>query len=965
MRFALAVLIGLGGLMNARASEPEITAKWIWLPRENYHLYNDTIVARRTFSIDRPVQKAELRITADTFYRLLINGTWINDGPCRSWPSHYQYDIIDVTQQLKHGENEIRVIAKYFGVGTFHQIPQQAGLLAQLDITDANKRLIRIETDATWDTAEAGAWLHNTPKKCIQMGPFEIVDARKDRQDWLPAAVRYGVNDGPWKDLNSRDCPLLTREPFSIHEFKGASVVKSDWRCYVFPTARTLYPGLIEANGKVSMASAVATIVDTPYAMTLHVEAPRCTVTVNGKRGANGGYELTQGENLLLMTVSDYFGHWNKDTQIRFIETNGYTLKNPLNRDRFDPWCFVPFEDAKYVSNDYRYPLLSNDEKNAIETKIRGIIDGFIEQVKDESSFKAAVEKNAVTLKSVTELSDDPHWQFQKREVVMDAAGLVEHPEGLIESGGDATVVRPSPDGDIELVYDFGTQNVGYYDFDLSAEAGLVVDVAQVEYIASDGRVQHTGDYRNAFRYICKKGSNRFTSLERRSGRFLFITFRNQTKPVTVRSFRLIESTYPVESVGGFACSDPDLEEIWKISAHTLKLCMEDTYTDCPLYEQTHWVGDARNEAVFGFTAFGAGDLSKRCARLTAYSLDKYPITLCQTPSTWDVLLPAWSFLWGISVWEAYDYTGDEAFLREMWPYVKRNLKGAEGLSDERGLFSGPFWNMFDWSGIDDGHNTVTHNSMFVVGAIDAALKCADELEDDDAKVWLNGYRSKLVTAINGLWDESRKAYPDSIHNDGSISTKSSVHTSFLALLYDIADSSKTDALIKNVLTPPDGMVRVGSPFAIMYEYEALDKFGKQDAIIDSIRKNYTPMIRDGATTVWESFPEGTTGSGGFPTRSHCHAWSSAPVHFLNRIVLGIIQTQVGGAAFEISPRLCGLSWAQGRSASNRGAISVEWKVDGDALSITATAPEGVAISFRHNASLKGKIVTFNGNKVG
>jgi hypothetical protein len=467
-------------------------------------------------------------------------------------------------------------------------------------------------------------------------------------------------------------------------------------------------------------------------------------------------------------------------------------------------------------------------------------------------------------------------------------------------------------------------------------------------------------------RYICKEGENRFTSLDRRSQRFLFIILRNQTKPATIKSFRLIESTYPVNAIGHFEASDPSLGKIWDISARTLKLCMEDTYTDCPLYEQTHWVGDARNEAVFGFGAFGAGDLAKRCVRLTAYSLDEdYPIALCQTPSTWGTLLPAWSFLWGISVWDYYEYSGDGEFVKEMFPYVMKNLRNAREYSDERGLFSGPFWNMFDWSGIDDGHNTVTHNSMFVVGALDAALQCADVAGDADAKAWLAEYRESIVTAINTLYDADRGAYPDSIHNDGEISKSTSVHTSFLALLYGIAPEPAEKRLLQNVLDPPKGTVQVGSPFAMMYEYEALEKMGQHEAIVESIRKNYTPMLEAGATTVWESFPTGTTGTGGFPTRSHTHAWSSAPVHFLNRVVLGIQPQGVGGKTVTISPRPCGNTWAKGATATINGPVDVSWKLDGKAMDITATAPAGTELTFAPNESLAGVTVTFNGKRIG
>ena len=85
---------------------------------------------------------------------------------------------------------------------------------------------------------------------------------------------------------------------------------------------------------------------------------------------------------------------------------------------------------------------------------------------------------------------------------------------------------------------------------------------------------------------------------------------------------------------------------------------------------------------------FGADDLARRCIRLAALSLERYPITGCQVPSAWEILLPAWSFLWTISVWEEFFYKGDQDFLAQTWPWVVRNLQGAEELLDEHGLFS-------------------------------------------------------------------------------------------------------------------------------------------------------------------------------------------------------------------------------------------------------------------------------------
>ena len=59
-----------------------------------------------------------------------------------------------------------------------------------------------------------------------------------------------------------------------------------------------------------------------------------------------------------------------------------------------------------------------------------------------------------------------------------------------------------------------------------------------------------------------------------------------------------------------------------------MKLCMEDTFTDCPLYEQTLWVGDARNEGLFAMSVFGAYDLVRRCIRLAGQSLERFPLVV-------------------------------------------------------------------------------------------------------------------------------------------------------------------------------------------------------------------------------------------------------------------------------------------------------------------------------------------------
>jgi alpha-L-rhamnosidase len=940
----------------------ELKAKWIWRDGADCKAYNQTIVAHKTFRLERP-RRATLCITADSFYRLSINGRWIGDGPCRSYPEHFQYDVMDVTSYLRHGENEIAILARYYGVGDFHRVPKQVGLLAQLDVTAADGHTTTIVTDSTWQVALLPALIVNTPKVSIQMEPAELYDARLEEPlAFAPARELFAADEGPWKDLHPRDVALMTRQPFPLKAFLGAKVVKCEALDFCLPAARLVNPGAIEANHNTSCACGMVTILDAPQGCALELQRNGMKVAIDGRQPPDGKSQVAPGRHVVMAMAQGVFGH-NKERSLRLMNPKGFALVNPRDPKDTNPWCFIRFPELAFVGNDLLWMAFTGEDP-----KLTGIISGYDKLSK---SLLASVKKPEDIVRQLGTRCEqmpaeqmfvrDVAWQFQQRRVVGDATALVSDPAALMFENPAVTTVRPSPDGDVELLYDLGEQNVGHYSFELLADAGVCVDIFGVEYITPSGRIQHTGDYRNGMRYITHQGINRFTSLKRRSQRYLFLTLRNQRTPVQIRNVQLIESTYPVHTIGSFACSDPRLDKIWEISTRTMKLCMEDTYTDCPLYEQTHWVGDARNESLFGYSVFGATDLAARCIRITGQSLERYPLAGCQTPSCWDCLLPAWSFLWGISNWDYYWATGDTEFLRATWPAVIKNLRGAEKCIDKDGLFSGSYWNLFDWAGIDQNPKAVLHNSMFMVGAIDAALQSAEILGDTTHTAWLKSTRQRLVAGVNRLWDPKKHAYPDSIHADGKPSPSTCQHTSFLSILYDVIEPANIAYARKNLLAPPKGMVRIGSPFAMLYLYETLEKLGLEDEIVREIYRSYLPMLDVEATTVWESFPSGTTGSDGFPTRSHCHAWSAAPCYFLNRVVLGIRPTAPAAATVQISPCLAGLSWARGTVASVRGPITVAWKATDGVLDVTCTAPPGVKVEFAKNASHKDRRVTFNG----
>lgn len=875
-------------------------SKWIWCVQNRPREYNQTVLFQKEFEVRNP-EGTLLQITADSWYRVSINGKWIHDGPARAYPEFYQYDEHDVSAALKKGENKIEVIVRYFGIGTFHQIPQSAGLRAALWV-DGNV----VGTDASWQAAPSNAWQQWTPKISIQMEPFEEYDARLETiLDWQPSVEVKR----PGK-LFRRNTQLLTKKTRRPIGEPIVSCVKKGEPHWCVPVSQIAHGELVEANFYTSRPVVLGSTLTVRKQQPFDFGSNEWQVTVNGRLLKTGKVTLKPGKHDVRFFCNSFYGH-NKELAFPCLNLKGW-----------GEWSVEVAPKCLFLDNDRRwFDSFESREAKKVERRWQKAI---VQYPKGFTAEDRPLEQVFM---------EDPTAQFAARE--------------------------RSARGDMEYCFDFGEQTCGYFEFIIKAEEGVMVDLNAIEYIAPGGAIQHTMPFnRNGMRYITKKGINRFTSLKRRAGQYLFVTIRNAKSPVDIGSVRIIEYTAPVQPIEVFKSSDPMLNKIWQISERSLQLCMEDTFTDCPLYEQTLWIGDARNEALYAFAVYGNYDVSARSLELGAQSLDRFPMVGCQVPSSWDCQLPAWSFLWGIHVWEHYFHTGDKRFLKKLWPAVIKNLDGAERYKDENGLFSGPLWNLLEWAPIDHDNETVLHNSMLLVGALKAAENCADVLDETLVAKKLKTRRNKLIRAINAQWDTERSSYPDALlDTTGRPGAKTCQHTSMLSIMCDVVDQRIREPALNNLLHPPKSMTTIGSPFAMQFMYEALDKAGEYDALLDSIRTKFQPMLDVGASTVWEMFDGADFDSMGFPTRSHCHAWASSPLWFLVRVVLGIRQTEPGGRAFEISPWITGLKHANGAMATPKGPVHVDWRVSGKTLRVHIAAPKCIKILFKANASHIGLAV--------
>lgn len=967
----------------------KVLSTWIWHDKESIKDYNRAAIFIRDFNLSNLPNRAVIAITADSWYRLRINGKWVNDGPARNYPNHFQYDLIDLTGFLVTGKNRVEAVVRYFGIGTAHQLPQQAGFLAQLELAWPDGSSLMIPSDKSWMAAPFSPLIAETARFSIKQEGGEEYDARQEGNNFRPAVELFPADAAPWSGLHERDCQLLAGAEIPFRRFVAANIVTSKIWCLSIPAQRLLHPGLTENNFSTSLACGVVYRVTAQQATTYEVLLENMALYLNGVPVNTGPalhetvpLSFNEGENLLVALVKYPFEN-QMDIGLAIVNPIGLTIHNPLRPESHDI-CFFSFPLHHWLGREIPLHMWANRELHRRQKNASDAIRSLGLSLRTASDLSSLPE--GVCLQELEENAfsrDEAHWAFRARIVEPAAPELVTQPANLIYRHPVWTTVNPSPQGDVELIYDLGEQQIGYWSFELEAEEGTIVDLFAVEYMTPSGEVQFTEDVRNGFRYTCSQGINRYMSYRRRSGRFLFMTLRHMRSTVKIRNLHVISATYPVDQQGTFHCSNESYNRAWEISVRTVKLCMEDVYTDCPCYEQSLWTGDARNIALFSFPVFAPWDLARRCIRIGGYSLERYPIVGSQVPSSWDCLIPTWSFLWGLSVWDYYMETADTAFLREVFPMVCRNVEGGlNALDPETGLFTMFTWNLFEWMETDIYHPRMVYDSMMLYAALDVACSMAKVLGETETLKRFRPAAEALKKAIHATWLPDLKGYPDSVRKPdewideelppnlvpGAVPVRKpgpcrdiSVHTSMLAILFDIADASISADVAVNVLTPRPAIFQVKNLFARLYLYQAYEKLGESSHVLECMERDYAAMLEFGSTTTWENGER----KGIFPARSHSHAWSACATHFFQRLALGLKLAEPGATLFDLSPEIDRLNFAEGHRATVNGPVHVRWEKEGNKLIITTRTPAGVALRFRRNASMAGYDVLHNGVPMG
>ncbi len=387
---------------------------------------------------------------------------------------------------------------------------------------------------------------------------------------------------------------------------------------------------------------------------------------------------------------------------------------------------------------------------------------------------------------------------------------------------------------------------------------------------------------------------------------------------MTLNKLSSVFTAYPFEQKGSFTANDPLLNDIWTVGWRTARLCANETYMDCPYYEQLQYVGDTRIQALISLYVAGDDRLIRNAIEQFHQSQIPDGLTADAYPAGGSKIIPPFSLFWVSMIYDYYRYRDDPKFINKYQVPIEAVLKWFEFQIDPKTHMLGKlgYWNFVDWSfpkqGIPPGG--LEGNSSIL------SLQYVYTLEQAAALFSLsNSQKSAYYLA---LAKKIKKAVFDSCYDqktgmlaDNPDKNSFSQHANIWAILTDCVPSSSQKVLMEKLMANPT--LTQTSLYYRFYFTRALKKAGLGNLYVSNLQP-WQEMLGLGLST----FPETSS-----PTvRSDCHAWSASPCYDFLATVCGIEAETAGFKTVNIEPNLGKLSNVSGELPHPKGQIKVSYK---------------------------------------
>ena len=438
-------------------------------------------------------------------------------------------------------------------------------------------------------------------------------------------------------------------------------------------------------------------------------------------------------------------------------------------------------------------------------------------------------------------------------------------------------------------IFDLGCECVGFICLQLKCATEKPITVALGEHLV-DGHVRQRIGVRD-FSFIyhpTKDETNYYMNAFRRFGcRYVELISDEALTDVKV-SLRSV--VYPIERREAPESLTLLESRIYDACVHTLECCMHEHYEDCPWREQALYTMDSRNQMLAGYYAFGETLFPK--ANLELISEDDRPdglLSICY-PIRRDFAIPSFSLHFVTECEEYLRYSGDEDFIRRIYPKIKKTLGVFLDRIDESGLAM-PFenknmWNFYEWRDGLDGNEVWDSENPNANLTYDLALNTLISIAISRL-VMINdrlGFDSEELVCIKERLNENIYSHFYNKERGLFETRRATGHYSRLAnALAILAGAVKGDEAEHIAKALKEGTDLVDASLSMRaFLYDALlltDREGYADFILEDIKRVYEPMLKTGNNTVWET----ELGEDDFDNAgSLCHGWSAIPIYYFN-----------------------------------------------------------------------------------
>ncbi|MBU3666521.1 MAG: hypothetical protein FGM15_11695 [Chthoniobacterales bacterium] len=898
-------------------------ARWIWLLGDPLPV-NAVADFQGRFSLKNKPRRVHLRISADSRYRLHVNGRLVGHGPARGYPGHYYYDEHDITRLLNVGVNVVDVRVVHWGEGTFHGLVLRAGMICEVSAGDG---LPLSSSTRAWRGRTAAAYAVAAPRIACQMGFEEQVDLALEAgagdgrpatgKGWGSVVEIGGAASEPWGPLKPRAIPDLGGETSVPVGARDCGQTTDEGLVLSLRAGNDLGCEMRAANSKRTDGFFAAAF-HAPQAGILRLR--RCAMYGNPVRVFLDGREV-------------------KLQQARF----DLEARVPVRRG-----SHVLVLDWHGVTHDTDVGVSLSDIPGLARAPLPGFGDAT--WVFRKPAGQRALIRRARTWKELAALRG---WravspaQTPAHDVYV--AMTAREPGPTVPLAGLPLSISPGVTPR-RVVLDFGAERLGRIALEIDAPRGSVIEIMGVEAWGPQGP-QFTELMSNTARVLCKGGRQRFESIVTRGLRHLILDIRPEGRELRLLDAQIRSETFPWNPRGRFACSETRLNQIYEMCAHTLRMSSMDVFVDA-VYEQTLWVGDTCSMLIpVHHYVQGESSLPEHSLRMIARSLERTPLVNSQVPGSWeDRIIPNWSFFWVSGVRAHYEMGGNVAFLREMLPALARQADFVLRSTNDEGLFEmhGNVWHFLDWNGqADDCHSVrhavYCHENCLALAAFQDTAWLAREAGDFKLAARMKSAAGKLRAAIMRRFKLRRQDAFGETRANGITSALVTASTQICALRAGLPENPAE--VSRRVLSPPEDWVPTGTPW--MWSLGALQAcaHGATPQVCRGIAEHWGRMLDQGATAAWEMF-EGRHRPG-LPTRSWCHGWSAGPAWILPAYALGVRPAAPGWEKVIIAPQPGNLLWAEGVVPMPRGDLHVRWDLKDGRPHVRFKAPRGTTVDVR------------------